>query len=319
MRRCTRLGSSLAALALAAGCGAPTSQTAGTDCAPKAPVQQEEVAMPVRTEKQADAAVPGFDAAGIAKVEAALAAKHGAGETDRIRVGVAQAAALWLPADGDLEAFTAFCLESYEPDEAGRAALFARFEDAMEQVLGHLHELRRFLREPIDLDRGPVRPLDKLFAEASAPDGPFARDVVAGVARDDDVGDVLAGRPGSEDDDVVGALGLPRDGRTEAGRDQRERGEPRPSRRESTGPHRGTITLQRAAVKRPGSAIRHPGVAARQPCGHAGSHLTGQELRPVGLIGRLGLAGHVLAIHALERVAGRVSARWRRASSNANG
>ena len=165
MSRCSRPGMFVAVFVLTAGCGAPASQTAKIDRAPEAPGKQEEVAMSVGTENGDSGAVPGFSAAELAKVEAALAAKHGRGEAERIRVGVSQAASLWLPEDGDLAVFEAFCLESFAADEAARAALFARFQDAMEQVLGHLHEIRRFLREPIDLDRGPIRPLDKLFAE----------------------------------------------------------------------------------------------------------------------------------------------------------
>lgn len=165
MSRCTRIGSSLAVLALAAGCGAPTNGVAVVDCAGTAPEQKEEVVMSVETKREAEVAKPGFDAAQVAKVTAALEAKFGRTQAGRLRVGVAQAAALWLPEDGDVEAFEAFCLENFVADDAARTAIFARFEDAMEQVLGHLHEVRRFLREPIDLDRGAIRPIDRLFAE----------------------------------------------------------------------------------------------------------------------------------------------------------
>ena len=39
-----------------------------------------------------------------------------------------------------------------------------RFELISEQVSGHLHEMSRLLREPLDLDQGPIMPLDLLAA-----------------------------------------------------------------------------------------------------------------------------------------------------------
>ena len=53
--------------------------------------------------------------------------------------------------------------------------MFDRFEHMLEQFDGHFSELRYELRKPIDLDTGPVRPFDELFA-AYEPNAHFADD-----------------------------------------------------------------------------------------------------------------------------------------------
>lgn len=92
-----------------------------------------------------------------------LVSRFGAGEEARIRRGVAQVAARWWQEDGDSSAFAAFCRENFLPSqELGPA--FARLEAALEQVEGHLHEIRRELTTPLDLDTGPVMRVDELLA-----------------------------------------------------------------------------------------------------------------------------------------------------------
>ncbi|HEX2642466.1 MAG TPA: hypothetical protein VHU81_05715, partial [Thermoanaerobaculia bacterium] len=93
-----------------------------------------------------------------------LIAKHGAAQAERIRLGVKQAAQSWWAADGDADAFTAFCEENFvaDPAELGRA--FERIQKIMEQMDGHLYEVRRELTTPLDLDTGPISTLDQLFS-----------------------------------------------------------------------------------------------------------------------------------------------------------
>ncbi len=94
-----------------------------------------------------------------------LAERHGEAHAEAIRRGVRQVAERWWREDGDEAAFTAFCEESFLPLEADRAAIFARLSEALEQIDGHLHEVRRELRRPVDLDTGPVSPADLLLAD----------------------------------------------------------------------------------------------------------------------------------------------------------
>ncbi len=88
------------------------------------------------------------------------------GDKDRPRIerGVRQVAANWRSSDGDDEAFGAFCVEQFIADEAQLEVLHARIQDNLEQVHGHLLEVERYLREPTDLTRGDILPIDQMFA-----------------------------------------------------------------------------------------------------------------------------------------------------------
>jgi len=88
---------------------------------------------------------------------------HGEAQATRIRLGVTQVAERWWAEDGDVESFATFCNESFIADEAKLHESFTRLQDAMEQIDGHLHEVRRVLTEPMQLDTGPVSGLDQLL------------------------------------------------------------------------------------------------------------------------------------------------------------
>jgi len=95
---------------------------------------------------------------------ARLIATHGEPEGERIRRGVAQVALRWWAEDGDDGAFTAFCAANFIAGDAELAATAARLEAVLEQVDGHLHEVRREVLTPSDLDTGPIGPADRLLA-----------------------------------------------------------------------------------------------------------------------------------------------------------
>ncbi|MCK6547967.1 hypothetical protein L6R52_19100 [Myxococcota bacterium] len=97
----------------------------------------------------------------IAAVEAELVAKHGEGVRARLRRGLEQTAKLWRTSDGD---FAAFAREYFIADEATRSATFDRLQKSFEQMDGHLLEIGRFLRQPTDLDSGPLLPVDPMLA-----------------------------------------------------------------------------------------------------------------------------------------------------------
>lgn len=92
-----------------------------------------------------------------------LIAKHGEELAERIRQGVRQAGQRWWSEDGDAEAFAAFCEANFIAEEAGLERAFERLQTILEQVDGHLHEVRRDLTAPLDLDTGPLSPLDQLL------------------------------------------------------------------------------------------------------------------------------------------------------------
>jgi hypothetical protein len=93
-----------------------------------------------------------------------LVEQHGEGQRERIEVGLRQAAARWRVGDGTAAEFGELAREHFASDPAELEKIFIRFQDNVEQVAGHLHEIYRHLREPVDLDRGPVIPLERLFA-----------------------------------------------------------------------------------------------------------------------------------------------------------
>jgi hypothetical protein len=93
-----------------------------------------------------------------------LIAKHGAAQAERIRLGVRQAAQRWWGEDGDADAFTTFCETHFVADPAELDQAFERIQKVMEQVDGHLSEVRRELITPLDLDTGPVSGIDQLFS-----------------------------------------------------------------------------------------------------------------------------------------------------------
>ena len=92
-----------------------------------------------------------------------LIAKHGPRDADRIRRGVRQVAERWWAEDGTAQDLAAFCEENWLAEEDARARCFARLEEALEQVDGHLHEIHRELSRRTDLDLGPLEPVDLLL------------------------------------------------------------------------------------------------------------------------------------------------------------
>ncbi len=103
----------------------------------------------------------------IAAVVSELVAKHGEGQRERIERGVRQVAQMWQQQDGPPEAFMSFCNEQFIADTATLAQVTRRYEQNFESIFGHFAEMGRELRQPLDLDVGPILPVDYLFAEFS--------------------------------------------------------------------------------------------------------------------------------------------------------
>lgn len=100
----------------------------------------------------------------LKSLEDELVLRHGEAARARARTGLAQAAALWLPADGDAAAFAGMARTHFLGDPARRDALFERMQRVLESVDGHLFEVVRDLREHSDLDRGEILPFDEVMA-----------------------------------------------------------------------------------------------------------------------------------------------------------
>jgi hypothetical protein len=93
-----------------------------------------------------------------------LAAKYGEAQRPRIERGIEQAAGLWRTDDGSPEAFAAFARDNFIADPAALNESFQHFQYAFEQLGGYLNEMGRELRHWMDLDVGPLLPIDRIFA-----------------------------------------------------------------------------------------------------------------------------------------------------------
>lgn len=94
-----------------------------------------------------------------------LLQKHARHHKERIEGGVARAAALWVKEDGNEDDFYHFCLEQFIGDQKLLEQLFERFDKIAESFDGHFTFISQTLREKIDLDIGPIAPIDKILGE----------------------------------------------------------------------------------------------------------------------------------------------------------
>ncbi|MFQ6114982.1 MAG: hypothetical protein ACE5NG_13030, partial [bacterium] len=74
-------------------------------------------------------------------------------------------ARFWREQDGSANDFAQFCNEQFIADSVVLQEVADRFEQNLEQIYGLNTTIARELHRQIDLDIGPIRPLDMLFAE----------------------------------------------------------------------------------------------------------------------------------------------------------
>jgi len=120
-----------------------------------------------------------------AETSRTLIAAHGEGQAERIRLGVRQVAERWWAEDGDESAFRSFCRERFLADDETLDRTFDRLQRVVEQIDGHLHEVRREIMTPVQLDTGAVLAVDELMSEvdpATHVDEDLFRSKVAFVA-----------------------------------------------------------------------------------------------------------------------------------------
>jgi len=85
-------------------------------------------------------------------------------ETARIDRGVDQAARYWRSGDGDAAAFRAFAESEFLPRGETFEATFKRLETAFERTFGYLVSHGRDMQEGIQVERGPILPIDQRLA-----------------------------------------------------------------------------------------------------------------------------------------------------------
>ena len=100
----------------------------------------------------------------IEKMEKELVAKYGEGQRARLERGLRQVGEFWRAEDGDAAAFENFVRTNFAGDQATLDTMFNRFQNLLEQLSGHMHEINREFRQQADLDLGPMLPFDEIFA-----------------------------------------------------------------------------------------------------------------------------------------------------------
>ena len=93
-----------------------------------------------------------------------LLEQHGSEHEFRITRGVNQTAALWRRADGDPEAFETFCLQRFIADREELDLVFDRLAVNFEYLFGYMGRIGFELKRRIHEDRGPIHPVDQIFA-----------------------------------------------------------------------------------------------------------------------------------------------------------
>jgi hypothetical protein len=96
-----------------------------------------------------------------------MADEFGSAHRQRIEEGVRRVGDLWRAEDGSVEEFEQFCSTYFISREEDLDRTYQRLERNYEALRGHLHQIRRTLSEPLDLDIGPPLAIDYLFAKYS--------------------------------------------------------------------------------------------------------------------------------------------------------
>lgn len=98
------------------------------------------------------------------KLESELTSAFGSAQQPRIRRGLQQISEYWRPQDGDAAAFESFVHANFAGNQETLDTMFERYQQLLEALQGHMHEINREFRQQADLDLGPVRPFDEIFA-----------------------------------------------------------------------------------------------------------------------------------------------------------
>jgi hypothetical protein len=100
----------------------------------------------------------------VAKLQDELIVKYGKSQRARLDRGLKQVLEYWRPSDGDAAVFENFVRAHFAGEQAAVDAMFHRFQELLEQLRGHMHEIYRTFRQQADMDIGPVLPFDEIFA-----------------------------------------------------------------------------------------------------------------------------------------------------------
>ncbi|MEI6575473.1 MAG: hypothetical protein WCO63_04770 [Bacteroidota bacterium] len=114
----------------------------------------------------------------VEQVTKTLISKFGSTSALRIEKGVGRVATLWVKTDGTEQDFEQFCMTHFVASEQGVDSLFQKLQTNFEILNGHFGQMGMSLRVPLDLDLGPVQPVDEMFG-SFAPGAHLSDDLFA--------------------------------------------------------------------------------------------------------------------------------------------
>lgn len=104
----------------------------------------------------------------IVETEEKIAGKFPESNRQKIEKGVRHTASLWRQSDGTPEDFVAFCTANYLGDENEKHDVFIKLSGYFESLFGHFNRITIDLRWNVDLQSGPLHPVDHMFSAYSA-------------------------------------------------------------------------------------------------------------------------------------------------------
>ncbi|HZN04196.1 MAG TPA: hypothetical protein VFD06_11500 [Candidatus Polarisedimenticolia bacterium] len=105
-------------------------------------------------------AIPEFERAADSAI-AAIVSKHGAGSKVRAERGVKQVLRAWRQEDGAPSEFERLVTTEFFPEGAELDGCFDRLEALLERIDGYFLSLGRDLRFTLEVETGPIRPIDE--------------------------------------------------------------------------------------------------------------------------------------------------------------
>jgi hypothetical protein len=111
---------------------------------------------------------PEWMKASMSKLEKELTEKYGPDQTARLVKGMDQVTGFWREEDGGPAVFESFVKDNFAGDEKSVDELFDRWEFLLENIYGHMGEIRMAMGRQADLDIGPMLELDRVTASYSA-------------------------------------------------------------------------------------------------------------------------------------------------------
>jgi hypothetical protein len=90
--------------------------------------------------------------------------KFGDENRNRIEKGVKQVGQRWYNSDGTTEEMEKFCLDNFYTDSQAMDVMFGRYMTNLESLYGNLHRIQHDWNWNIQVDTGPIAPVDYLFA-----------------------------------------------------------------------------------------------------------------------------------------------------------